>query len=1213
MEKRNSLYTLLAVVMVVLMAIVMPAKTYAAEDDDDPGVYVDKQITVQEDGTYILDLEAYATGTVTTTTVIKPCDLVLVLDASSSMGMTSSGYLMEDGTVRIQALVDAVNSFLATVAEKNAENAAAGSALSRVAIVVFSDSDNTGTLYDFTEITRENLISNSVYATYTTGGGWWGGSSTTETYTTEGYGTAGRKFELHNYTWTDKGLSQANTLLSNLTSQDYDMQARNRVVVMFTDGYPNHDGGVDDFDVAAARAVVANARTIKSSHQATLFSIAVLGSNAKPELNPQTTNQSTYGSQNVQRVNQMLHAASSNYPQASVASTWNMSWGSGGDYKAGYYKSANTADSLKDIFKTIAESSASTETPLTSESVMKDIISSSFTLPDGADASTITVSIVPWDSTSHTWSTTTKYTPDQWKTACTTDYGAEAEENVTIAISEDNKTIDVTGFDYGTHFLATSDPTQDINEINKNSAKVVVTFPIQAKPSAITGSEVATNGENSGIYIDGTATEPLVKFPQPTVTYTPVTYVVDYVTSDTSHDTKASTVKLEYDTILKNVQMLDDPSDDYLIGEEAVDFEYKIYKGKYGTVSFGNDVVDAQRRYVRYAPTTMNWNGYDRIFVKGESASDSDLDVWAMLCVLPANSVFYEDTYITQTKKVEYNNQTVAIEYTGIAYDEGKWDTVGTEGKNKTQHVGDEMGWVSGLADDSSYANDMAHKSDTVKAKAVFTFSGTGVDIYSRTNGGTGTVSVRLQGTNPATGKKFSKSQVIDTKAAAGDFFAIPICTFTDLAYGEYTVTIMVTGGAQSESRLTFYLDGIRVYNPIQPLENEENVQEMYGEKNLGAVYTEVRSMLLSDPSSAQAQAVYIDEHYKDGIVPSAAAIESAASDLADAQAARDKYVDDYITPAKNNISDEEYKLQSANDALASATNIYNAAVAALNNDPGNEELQAAVEAARTTMNEKQAALEEAQNDYDAIIGDLNAALESAIAGRADFDEEVERARKAYADASGGVIELAKNDATIEQYKTEGPKHEVLLDKSQSVAISVESGKTYYIGLRSLNGNEVTAMIGSKVVKLSHSVDLYYEAEPVDDVIVIKNTSENGSILSVTKLRTTAAGNTKNGVKDAPTEDMLNVVRNLAKKSVSDYNGDILTVEEAAIEEAANTEQATFVEVPETTIDENDIVIDNPESDSENEIPEETVTQTEANSISSWYKLLSSFSKFYRR
>ena len=1227
----KSLYRLIKIAFTLTIAflLVLPASLVSADEENSEkpaptsggeasveGVSVSKNIYVKDDGTYTIELDAFSTGNVTTTTVVKPCDLVLVLDVSSSMCINN----ISGNTSRAQALIDAVNGFLETVAEKNAENAAAGSDLSKVAIVYFSSRNGTGTLYGFTEITSANLVSNSVYGTYTTGGGWGGGGSTTTTYQTAGYGTNGKRLTFENYTWTDSGLSQANTLLQNLTnSSGYDKEERNRVVVLFTDGYPNHNGGATDFQQRYANDVVNIARTIKTTHQAYLYTLAVLGNNeARPDLNPQTTGQSTYGSANAMRVNQMLHAASSNFPQAQSPTNSNnfsvSNWGTG-DYQAGYYKSATSASELESIFKEIAESSASTETPLTAESVMKDIVASSFTLPEGADASTVKVTVVPWDSTNHTWSTT-GYTAAQWTTQCL-NYGAENAENVSVAISEDGKTIDVTGFDYGTHFLATSDPAQDINDINKNSAKVHIEFPIQARPSAVTGGSVKTNGDKSGIYLDGNATEPLIAFPQPEVVFTPVTYVVDYVTSDTSTDTKASTVKLDYSGVLRNVQMLDDPSDDVLIGQDASEFIYKIYKGQYGTISFGDDELDVQRRYVRYAPTTMNWNGYDRIFIKGESATESDLDVWAMLCVIPANSVFYEDTYITQTKTVTYNDQEVTIEYTGIGYT-GTWDTVGTEGKNQTQHAGDEMGWVTGLADDSSYANDMAHMSNTPKAKASFTFTGTGVDIYSRINGSTGTVTVKLQGINPETGKKFTKLQNLDNKAATGDFFATPVCTFTDLPYGEYTVTITVTAAAQSEGRTTFYLDGVRVYNPIQPLESEENVQVMYGEKNLGAVFTEVRSMLLSDPAAAEAEALYIDEHHTSEIVPDVAAIEAAAQDLADAQVARDEYVENNITPAKNAVSAEEYALSSAQNALDSATNIYNTLKAALDEDPDNTELQEQVANALTNMQSAQTAKDNAQAHYDANIGALNSALDAAIAGRAPYDAEIEAKRQAYEDASGETIELAYTTEDIEEYKKEGPNHEVLLDKGQSVAISVEDGKTYYIGLKSLNGNEVTAQIGNRTVTLSHSVDLYYEVTPVSGTIIIKNTStEDGPILSVTKLRTTGVDNTTSGAKLASTTETLNVVRSLSKMSLSAYAGEILSEEEAIVDEVI-TEESALEEETGVMLEENEITIENEEPAVETESTETETVETEQapaiNSVASVLsRLMSSFSRFFRR
>ena len=1197
--------------MVLMMAIViLPANAYAA-DGDDPGVVAHKNIEVKEDGTYVIDLEAYATGKVTTTTKVKPCDLVLVLDASSSMGQTGSSYLMDDGTVRIQALVDAVNAFLKTVAEKNAENAAAGSSLSKVAIVVFSDSSNTGTLYDFTEITNANLNSNSVYATYSN-----------RTYTTTGYGTSGKGFALHNYTWTDSGLTQANTLLSALTSQStYDMEERNRVVVMFTDGYPNHSGGLDNFDTAAARSVITTAGTIKSARQASLFTIAVIGNVAQPERNPQTTNQNTYGGQSQMRLNQMLHAASSNYPQASVTSTWNITWGSGGNYQGGYYKSAKTADDLKNIFTDIAESSASTETPLTAESVMKDIVSSSFTLPEGADASTINVSIVPWDSTNHRWSTT-KISKADWATQCT-NYGATSAENVQVVISEDGKTIDIKGFDYGKHFLATSDPTQDHDGINKNSAKVVVSFPIQARPSTITGNEVATNGADSGLYIDGNSTDPLIRFPQPTVTFTPVTYVVDYVTSDTSTDTKASTIKLDYAGVLSNVQMLDDPSDDVLIGEDAVDFEYTIYQGQYGTISFGDDELDVQRRYVRYAPTTMNWDGYDRIFVKGASSTESDLDVWAMLCVIPANNVFYEDTYISQTKTVTYNEEEITIEYTGIAYT-GDWATVGTEGKNQTQHADKDVagnpipqGWIDGLADDSDYANDMAHTSSTAKAKASFTFTGTGVDIYSRTNGSTGTVLVSLKSAaaDNESGKKISKSKIIDTKAAAGDFYAVPVCTFTDMPYGKYTATITVSTGGQAEGRMTFFLDGVRVYNPIKPLEEEENVIKMYGEKNLGAVFTEVRSLL---GSGATAAALYIDEHTISEEVPDLDKIEAAAQALAEAQAAYDAYVEANVTPAKNAISAAEYALQSAKDKETSTKNIYEAAKKAYDDavEAGESEeniakLKAVMDTAKANWDDAADDAVTAQNTYNAQIGGLQDALNEAIAGKAEKIAAIDAARAAYDEANTAVKVSYITTNVVEDYKKDGPNSELYLSNGQQVAINVESGKYYYIGLRSLNGDNVTCTINGAATTLAHTVDLYYEATPTGDSIVIKNTGD--AILAITKLRTTGKDNTTNGTKIASTEETLAYVRSLAKMSVPNYDGEILTEDEAAapVEDPVAEEPET--EVSEITLGEEDIIIDNPEPET---VAEQSVESEEAPSApaeSPMKKLLSSFFSFFRR
>ncbi len=58
------------------------------------GLVMDKTATANDDGTYNITLEAYTTGTVSTSETTKPTDIVLVLDQSGSMAkdMTSSTY-----------------------------------------------------------------------------------------------------------------------------------------------------------------------------------------------------------------------------------------------------------------------------------------------------------------------------------------------------------------------------------------------------------------------------------------------------------------------------------------------------------------------------------------------------------------------------------------------------------------------------------------------------------------------------------------------------------------------------------------------------------------------------------------------------------------------------------------------------------------------------------------------------------------------------------------------------------------------------------------------------------------------------------------------------------------------------------------------------------------------------------------------------------------
>ena len=90
MKRRKALSLLL--ILTILLSLVLPATTALADDTtdggtDDKGMHISKTASYNGDGTYTVQLEAYATGAKSTTTITEevPTDIILVLDQSGSM------------------------------------------------------------------------------------------------------------------------------------------------------------------------------------------------------------------------------------------------------------------------------------------------------------------------------------------------------------------------------------------------------------------------------------------------------------------------------------------------------------------------------------------------------------------------------------------------------------------------------------------------------------------------------------------------------------------------------------------------------------------------------------------------------------------------------------------------------------------------------------------------------------------------------------------------------------------------------------------------------------------------------------------------------------------------------------------------------------------------------------------------------------------------
>lgn len=527
------------------------------------GLVMDKTATANDDGTYKITLEAYTTGSVSTTESTKPTDIVLVLDQSGSMAKdmtsykytaaypgnnhsgsyyvrsgdsyikvswcsdcgawtdgcsdgwffhysgteytpkasasdTESGHVQfyarsgEDTTIRLDALVRAINKFSESVKNKCAgvdqRLGTADDVDHRVAIVGFSSDEDefyntellTGVPITQGRAHRKLDQTSNVPYYYPTGyvqNGVMYGSITTAQYgnalqsmkTTAGQtsvSSAINALTAHGGTETLDGLTMAEKIFANTNST-----GRNRVVVLFTDG-----------DTNSNRASVVNkAYTLKNTYNATVYSVGIFGgANGQPPITSSTT-----------EANALLHRISSNYPNATATSGYY-----GIDYNDGslnsslkgddsYYLSASDSDTLSTIFQKISSQLSESDISLDSQTVIKDTVTKYFDMPTDASK----VSVKSYDCTDvvsgkPTWSET----------------GTDLKNAVTL--DTENNTVNITGFDFNANYVTDKgrDETDPKQPGDFHGRKLVIEFTVTAKDGFVGGNSVPTNGSDSGVY-----------------------------------------------------------------------------------------------------------------------------------------------------------------------------------------------------------------------------------------------------------------------------------------------------------------------------------------------------------------------------------------------------------------------------------------------------------------------------------------------------------------------------------------------------------------------------------------------------------------------------------------------------------------------------------------------------------------------------------------
>lgn len=284
-------------------------------------IWTDKTVEAtgeNEVSDFVTTLSAMSSTSNSTVTVTTPLDIVMVLDASGSMDDHMGG---GDSPKRIEALKNAANSFIDTIAKQN-ESIEGVNRQHKVAVVKFAGKKSSnignskyndgGYSYNYTQVMKD--------LTDCSGGN------------VKALKDTIKKIDPAGATRADNGLE----LAKGITSGREDAK---KIIVFFTDGTPTKQS---NFDSEVANAAVTFAKDMKDG-KATVYTIGIF-SGADPAADPLKKGTSD--------VNKFMHAVSSNYPGATSYTSDKL--GTRAE-NSDYYKSATNADELKKVFDDISQ------------------------------------------------------------------------------------------------------------------------------------------------------------------------------------------------------------------------------------------------------------------------------------------------------------------------------------------------------------------------------------------------------------------------------------------------------------------------------------------------------------------------------------------------------------------------------------------------------------------------------------------------------------------------------------------------------------------------------------------------------------------------------------------------------------------------------------------------------------------------------------------
>lgn len=684
------------------------------------GTNLDKTAKLQDNGTYNIDMSVFTTGTTTTSDstasemTYADTDYVLVLDMSGSMN--------DDG--KMDMLKAALDKFVDDLVA--AQNASGKSY--RVAVVTFSNNNHDVALWNQYKMTGYYVGSN--FIGYKDRDKSYGKALMDVSSDLKTSVIANLNYNSNTVasTHTELGMELAYGILQN-SGADYknplSANYRNAAVVMFTDGIPYHVW-TDPQTVNIANDAISKAKDCKTLG-ADVYTVGL-----------KVAFETKYNSPYYFTTNKFMSVLSSNYPKATDLTI------TGAQTSNRYFYSADNQSQLTGIFQKICTTtvagktdSATTNVTLNADSVLRDKITDSF----DARSAAVEVSFLP--------GTTSDGSNFVFNKALTeAEFEAKTGSNISAELSADGKTVTVTGFDYSKYYIAYSHP----------GYKMLVSINGVLLNDGVSGEQLPTNAENSGIYKTAADTEATNEFEVPTVDVPSVSCTLDFGLDAVANI--GNTV----------VAVLAAPA------KQDPNNYVTTYSSQDGGVKVSADGTNAV-----VSPGT-NWSSTQRNYVLAQAA-DGTLE-WVKLTIVPASNILYEEDKLTR------GNESGKV----------AWTTAGTSDKlRQTVNNGLRYGYDTVYENKlGTYSNGTAYaatvnKDNKFSQSLSFTFTGTGFDIISDCGNRTGILAAAVKNSAGETIKVYMVDTYFkgdDTIAHGTTLYQTPVVQNLALDYGTYTVTM---------------------------------------------------------------------------------------------------------------------------------------------------------------------------------------------------------------------------------------------------------------------------------------------------------------------------------------------------------------------------------------------------------------------------------------